>query len=293
MNDLPLCLDKSKCILFADDTSVYIVGLNKKELFSTMKLELDGLVEWFQSNKLSLNLQKTNYVLFEPKGNTKVNEDSMNLIIGTITITRKTSVKFLGIYLDHNLQWTEQFKQLNIKLSRANYIMRSVRNLLPEKCKKMLYYSLFYSHLTYGNLIWGTSMPQGSINKLVKSQKKIVRSMVNANYNAHTNPIFAELKILKLTDVIDLEVLKCMFLVSKGIAPGPILDLFVPNAVHHNYPTRGRHDPMSITRKYAPLDKSYLCRGPSMWSNLHPDIKTSKTIYSLVNKIKRQKFSTY
>jgi len=293
MNDLPNCLINSKGILFADDTNIYMSGRNKKQLFASMKLELEKLLEWFQANKLSLNLQKTNYVLFEPKGSRVDDDTRLNLTIGTETIARKSSVKFLGIYLDQHLQWTEHFKQLNSKLSKANYIIRSVKNILNSTCLKMLYYSLFYSHLNYGIIVWGTSMPQGSLNKLFKSQKKVIRSISNAVYNAHTDPLFKEHKILKLQDAIDCEILKCMFLVSKSLTPSPIQDLFVPNAMHHHHFTRRRYDPRIIARKYAPLDRSYLCRGPAMWSALHQDTKNSKTVHSFANKIKRNHLEKY
>jgi len=292
MNDLPNCLIKSKGILFADDTNIYMRGKCKKQLFAAMKQELEKLKEWFQANKLSLNLQKTNYVLFQPKGASTV-DNNLQLTIGAETIARKSSVKFLGIYLDEHLQWTEQFKQLNSKLSKANYIIRSVKNILDSTCLKMLYYSLFYSHLNYGIIVWGTSMPQGSLNKLFKSQKKVIRSISDAGYNAHTDPLFKDHRILKVNDVIDTEILKCMYCVSKSLSPPPILDLFVPNAIHHHHFTRRRHDPKIIARKYAPLDRSYLCRGPAMWSALHPDIKNSKTIQSFKNKIKRKNIDKY
>ena len=50
----------------ADDTTVYVSGHQKSTLYSDMKKDLENLIEWFRVNKLSLNVAKTNYVLFRP-----------------------------------------------------------------------------------------------------------------------------------------------------------------------------------------------------------------------------------
>jgi len=54
----------SLSILFADDTSVYLSSTNLTYLFTTMNSELLNLTHWFIANKLSLNISKTNYMLF-------------------------------------------------------------------------------------------------------------------------------------------------------------------------------------------------------------------------------------
>ena len=56
-----------RTILFADDTTLYATGVNKNCLFDTIKSDLELLIDWFRANKLSLNISKTNYVLFKPK----------------------------------------------------------------------------------------------------------------------------------------------------------------------------------------------------------------------------------
>jgi hypothetical protein len=64
VNDLPDCLTNSDCKLFADDTTIYGHNPNINHLFNTMTIELQSLMDWFNANKLSLNLTKTYYMLF-------------------------------------------------------------------------------------------------------------------------------------------------------------------------------------------------------------------------------------
>ena len=60
---------------------------------------------------------------------------------------------------------------------------------------KLIYYTLVYPYLTYGNLIWGNTY-KSRIQKLVNIQKKIVRLMTFKSYFDHSEPIFDELQIL-------------------------------------------------------------------------------------------------
>ena len=82
-----------------------------------MNSELLSLTEWFNANKLSLNISKTNYMVFCPKRMQidTVDDNSCFLIISNEQISEKNSVKFLGIHLDKHLEWTEHYKGLQKK----------------------------------------------------------------------------------------------------------------------------------------------------------------------------------
>ena len=294
INDLNNCLDLCKAILFADDSTVYITGKNKKLLFFQMKKELLSLIEWFQVNKLSLNLIKTNYTLFTPK-NSSINDanESFTLTFGSETIKEVNNVKFLGLQMDRHLDWSEHFKILHRRLSRANFILSQVKNILPKTCMKMLYYSLFQSHINYGLYVWGTGMLSCNLKKIATAQKKAVRSVAKKSYNSHTDPLFVDLNILKFTDVVDIELMKLMYNHSKNLLPIPIQSLFTINRDIHHYNTRHRNDPVVISRHYAPLDRSFLCRAPLLWSALDPSIKACRTINSFKYNIKKSKIRLY
>ena len=64
VNDLCNSSDLLKFIMFADDTNVFLSHTDLKYLFETANQELEKANEWFICNKLSLNLKKTNFILF-------------------------------------------------------------------------------------------------------------------------------------------------------------------------------------------------------------------------------------
>jgi hypothetical protein len=67
-NDLPLCLSDiktTKCLLFADDTAIYETSSDVTKLYKSLNANLNTLADWFRANKLSLNVSKTIYMIFE------------------------------------------------------------------------------------------------------------------------------------------------------------------------------------------------------------------------------------
>ena len=93
--DLPKSLSHSKSILFADDTTIYSASQNP--ITAQQNIEnMSTLSDWFCANKLSLNAQKNNFIIFSPK-NTRTNISSLNL-----AIIQKVSCINLGI-----CQWGE------------------------------------------------------------------------------------------------------------------------------------------------------------------------------------------
>jgi len=74
--------------------------------------------------------------------------------------------------------------------------------------------TLVSSHLNYGISVWGDSKTS-YIKKIETIQRKATRSIVNGKYNAHTEPIFRKLKILKFKDMVDQGRENIMFAINK------------------------------------------------------------------------------
>ena len=287
-NDINNCLSKVKSILFADDTTIYLRSKDIKSLFSDVKQDLTNLIIWFRTNKLSLNLSKTNYVLFK-KNNTKIDidESEMQLSFGNEKIEQKKYVKFLGLLIDEHLEWNYQYKNIIAKLSKSLYILRMVKNMLDTKAKKILYYSYFYSNVLYGLLLWGPPQAKQNLDCLFKSQKKAIRYICNVPYNHPTNALFKKEKVLKIYELVDLEIYKFMYKIKSTDVPRPILNLFSLNRQMHTYNTRRKDDPIVNLYKKKIVKQTFLSKGPSMWSSLNANIKSSVSKTSFTNKIKK------
>ncbi len=67
INDLATVPEKVFSILFADDTNIFLSGNNLKEMTQTFNVKLAKIHKWLQVNKLSINIDKTNYMIFKSK----------------------------------------------------------------------------------------------------------------------------------------------------------------------------------------------------------------------------------
>ena len=99
INELNNVLQYSKSIIFADDTTIYLTGKSPMILYARMKYDLGILSEWFKANKLTLNLKKSNYILFR-KPKCKLNPDKCILYCGCTKLRRVSKTKFLGVWID-------------------------------------------------------------------------------------------------------------------------------------------------------------------------------------------------
>ena len=112
INDLSNVSKKLFLILFADDSNVFITGKSIHELIINLNEELSKLVEWLHANKLSININKTHYVIFSLRKNTFSDE---NIYISNHVIKRVSKTKFLGVILDSKINWSEHINYIKSK----------------------------------------------------------------------------------------------------------------------------------------------------------------------------------
>jgi hypothetical protein len=101
INDLPRVVDKNtNMILFADDTSILITSSNKMDLEETINQTFQNINNWFNSNRLALNLNKTQILKFRTN---HFSTDSIQTDYDQKSMTNATEVRFLGLILDDTL----------------------------------------------------------------------------------------------------------------------------------------------------------------------------------------------
>ena len=126
--------------------------------------DLTTIQDWFNANKLTLNLTKTVYLYFEKSTRTKTDLD---LTLNGVTIPRVNCTKFLGVWVDDQLNWKQHVAKLITRLSsRTGLLLRC------SHAKKIMYYGQIHSLITYGLSIWGTLVRAPMLNHLQKIQNK-------------------------------------------------------------------------------------------------------------------------
>ena len=139
---LPRASKLTEPLLFADDTSIFLSHSNPNYLENVLNNELLNIDVWLRCNKLSINVQKTNYVIFSPSQR-KVNH-SFSLSFGGQSLTQSNVTKFLGVYLDEHLTWKYHINFVCKQIAKSVGILSRTRFYLSCKTKPMLYYTLIY-----------------------------------------------------------------------------------------------------------------------------------------------------
>ena len=170
INDLPLISNKLHFFLFADDTNIYYESPDLLNLEKTINKELKKLYQWLCSNRLALNIDKTNFVLFHSiqKPITK----PVTLLINRKAIKQANFVKYLGVLIDSNLSWKFHIHELCKKISKTIGIFYKIRRFLNSQILSNLYYAMIYPFLIYGINVWG-SASQHLINPSLCFTKEI------------------------------------------------------------------------------------------------------------------------
>ena len=119
-------------------------------------------------------------------------------------------VKYLGIFLEENLKRCNQIQYLSLQLARYFSFFYKIRNFFPRQTLRMLYYSLIYSKLQYGILVWGTAS-KTHLRQLMVRLNNIVRIITFSRNCSRMSNLFKSLYLLKLTDIYKLELTKFIF----------------------------------------------------------------------------------
>ena len=187
INDLANISKKLKFILFADDTNVFCSGENMNDVIQMLNDELRNMSVWFKVNKLSLNVSKTNYMVFSNKWKHSYNTNEIK--IDDILIEEVTVTKFLGVLIDNKLQWKEQIDSVCSKVSKNLSIIYRVRHILDTNSLFTLYCTLILPYLNYASEIWGNTYVS-RLNRLSVLQKRSLRLIKNYKPRERSNPLF-------------------------------------------------------------------------------------------------------
>ena len=262
VNDFTLCINKCHVTKFADDTSFLLQKLKHFD-FSTSAMEiLNDVKIWFASHKLLMNEAKTNIVHFSNNLNDKYTTIEVDMDKYTLKSTDHT--KFLGFYLDKELNWSIHINKLCSKLSSSLFALRTVKNKLEASSLIQVYYAIFESHIRYGIIFWGNSS-KNNATKVLLIQKKAVRVLAGLQYKESCKDHFVNLKIMT---VISLYIYETLMFVKKN------LSLFKQDEISHLYETRNKNTFVRPQKhKTKIFEKSVTYNGIKLYNSLPNTLK--------------------
>lgn len=267
--DLPL---NGKLILFADDAELTYSDNNIDIVKSKMQSDLNLISAWLIKNKLTLNAEKTKYMIVKTQSASARTND-FNLSINNTMLQRVALFKYLGVTIQENLKWNLHTNSICGKLAGITGALKRLGNKIQPSAKLSLYFSMCNSFLSYLSPVWSSSITQNEINQLQVAQNNAIRTIFSYEYNVQqlsTAEIMKKFKILNVKQSIRFNNLTMMFKIdNKQMKSNYTID----RTSVHNYATRFGSRPRlgairtslgqksifrSCTEEYAALDPSLL-----------------------------------
>ena len=263
--------------LFADDTFLCAQNNDFASLENEVNQELEKVFVWLASNKLTLNYDKSKFMILSKKREIP----SFSVKINGVSLKKCNSYKYLGVYIDDNLNWKDHIQYISKKISKGCGALAKLRNSVNIDVLKNVYHALIYSYLRYGIMIWG-NVSQTVIAPLQVLVNKAIRIMTFAPFGSiDLSPVYKQLKLLELPKICQLEIGKFTYKSENDSLPTRIGYYFeIDNSSkQHNYGLRNRNAnavPRIICRKKTG-EKSIQFRGSQIWSEIPAEIKACES----------------
>ena len=258
---------------------------NKNFVLCCLEHDLEIIRDWFRANKLTLNVNKTVFMLFHPKGK-KMSEQ---LKFEDKIITNSHETKFLGIWLNDNLSWESLTRQLTLKIKRNMILLKRSRNFLRKNALLPIYYGHIHSHLKYGILLWGSMINQSQLKWLQKLQDNAIHLL---DHFKDVESIYLDYKIPSLGKLIRIEQQKFAYRLIKDLLPVNLSNLVKTDhkginlCKTHNYSTRFKAEINLPATKSSLYHSSFLHQSIKMFSTLPTEIKNKTSLKVFARAIK-------
>ena len=151
---------------------------------------------------------------------------------------------------------------------------------------------MIYPYLQYCNIVWASTYPT-NLKRIVVLQKRIIRVMNNSKFDAHTDPIFRDLHVIKFHDICKMKTGQFVYLARSRLLPKLFNELF-HTSDKHIYNTRSSKDYLIIPYCRTKLRQFAVCyHGSKYYNSLPDDLKNSGSVSIFNKKLKRYLFSEY
>ena len=292
INDLHQVIQYCNMILFADDTTLIHGNKSLRHLKWMIEEDLSRMTDWFNANQLTINLGKTECILF-PVQTTQNNlsSDKLELVINGKELSSTNCTKFLGTWIDKKLQWKTHTSNLLMKIKQNINLLKVGNKFLNKSSKKIYYYAHIYSHIIYGLVIWGNMTDTTTLKKVQKCMDTCFNLIT---HNIPTTSNYKKEKMLRLEDLIKLENLKMGYKLEHLLLPKTIQDLLKTDSKDrslvktHPYHTRTKNVPnlpKAMTKSY---HTSFLMNSIKEYEKLPLELRECKTLSGFVRHVKKK-----
>ena len=161
------------------------------------------------------------------------------IAINNVCLNRVTSIKFLGIILDDLLTFKQHIASIARGINSVNGMLYKRRDLLPDDCRKQLFFALVNSRINYGIEVYG-SAKWTSLKSIHVACNRVLRTLQNRDRFCNVQLLYKTYDTLPVIQRHKFSTSRIIFrcLTNCTIVPNAIKNLFNLNETLHNYNTR-------------------------------------------------------
>ena len=192
INDLPQFIRDCLLVLYADDTQILISGdIDKiQELLKEAESILVSAKQYFNTNGLLLNENKTKFILFGSNQYLSRIPEETSLNFNNVTITMSHKVKNLGVVMDSGMTFNFHIDELQRKVNGTLIYLNRVWERFELESRIMVVQSLVLSVLNYCLSVWG-STNKTQMYRVRKLQNFAARVAIGGvRKHDHVTPLF-------------------------------------------------------------------------------------------------------
>ena len=272
INDLHTVIGTEHTRLFADDASIILCNKNFTDLIDACKEKYKHIIKWCYDNKLTINHDKTCFILFHTK-NKSVPRELLNIDIDGIFIQRVTYTKYLGVVIDEKLNWHEHVNYVCSSLIKFFGIFSKIKHFMNKNTARNIYFALINSRINYGIEVYG-KCAASYMSKIQTLQNKLMKMLLQLHYRTPTDDLHAMLNILKVNDMFKTNILSFVNRCLLFDVPPVFYDYFKYQEVNYNLRFKRLEVPR-FRNNYGMFRVAV--QGADLWNNI-PDTLSCFTV---------------
>ena len=207
---------KIPTIIYADDTILLITGIDIVSLQNQLTHYFHKLHHYYSSNKLVLNTEKTQLILFGDK-----NIYNWNICLNT-SIQNLLSVKYLGINIDNQISINPHIIHLIRNINKHITVFKTFKYHLTNNAKTLLVHSLIIPHILYACPFLHTVLKR-NIKALNVSYIRIIKLLFNFPIRSHTDYVLHSTKLPSIQILLNDSLYSLARSIINNILPSPTL----------------------------------------------------------------------
>ena len=289
INDLPNCLTSGSARMFADDTNISVHSHNILGLEPQLNQELENIRKWLLSNRLSLNIAKTEFMVMGSRQKFTAHHDyPLKVMIDNNELERVEHAKSLGVTIDKNLNWSIHVDNIVKKVSSCVGALKRVRSFVSSETAILIYKSLILPHFDYCSTVWSGLGAELS-DKLQKLQNRAARVITKTGYETRSSELLSKLGWDKLSLRREKQKATFMFKTMSKLVPENIQKLFEKKNIQLKYNIRNQESALVLPKPRTEyLKKCFSYSGAKLWNGLSSSTKTARTVSQFKKQIESE-----